>query len=1237
MQATLPAMSENKNELIAYQHVKEKKYMKALEYYQRALEDCLQKPEPESAQRDEDVAKRYISVADMQLATGKFAEAKTNYLNALRIRERLYGNSQNRQGKIAQVYIDIGLVFKKLAKYQFSIQSINHAITILEIMYITEPYHPDICLAKCVMADISQDVCKFDKAVDLLKFAYDGFTQLCGTDNHPLMCEVLETMATINADVSQYNKSISLLHSALALAQKKQTQDYVVDPDVSKLMVSIASVYLKQGKYRDADQYIKDALTKDVEIFGEDNIIYNKVYTYHTFGEIKQAFGEYAVALKSYQTALGILKETFGENGQHPEIARVLDSIALVYQNLAQYPLAHEYHKKASDLRNIIYNTEDINGVHPDVADGLDAKASTYYQQCMYSKALALYSESLSIRETVYGEGVHFSIATSYRNLAATHMKMSNFSQAYESLNKCLVILKDKVFHRFPNHSVIAETLLELSECVSAKGEYETALDYCRQAQNIYTNESLGMSNHPNYAKSFASMGSVYQGQGKLLKAAEYHTKAFKAYKKSYNGSHREIGKSLLKVAFCKVELGKTGAAMVSCMEALEYLNSAGEHMKSHPDLALAFKMIALVSLKRGEHMQATEYLAKALAIYKDVYFTEGQGSHHETASCYDLLGQVYMCNGDIQSAERYILQACSTRKELAPNQCSQLDVADSYLSKGILNFEKRKYTEAIEEYRESLKIQIEVTGNERSLAAAKLHEFIGNVYNELHSTNQALDSYKLALKVREDAYGEGAENLEIANLLYNVGCMLIKLGEFSEAYNRLTKALMLLKKFLEVGSKSSLLASTYYHIAIIGHSVEGTDETAVLKYYYKASELYLDLSKTHPQLSCIFENIGLIKFTQCSYTEALKLHMESLKQKKLNCSDETANISIAKIYDNIGTTQNRLGLYKEAFEHYSKSMNIKKQVYGEEAVCADIAKSNYYLGNALERLGAANDSRMHHINALTMYRIIHEKSPNHPDLARSNYSIGIALAASEDFDQAKEFFTESLKQIKAYYGDNLKSDSSVKGWLDIFNCYMGLGVMHYKQEEYESAADWLNDALQVIEVNYGIHPDYGLVKYLLGKVNTAQQNFQKAVNLFYAAIEVLTKFYVDHPYIANCFHGIGEVCEIQTKYYEAIDHYQTSFEMNKRLGDNHHNTLLFCDSMASIHRKLHEYSKCADYLFQALCIRREIYGSGIHEEIADNLEDIGNIYLIQNNKKQADHFLARAKKMNEHLKKLQR
>ena len=205
----------------------------------------------------------------------------------------------------------------------------------------------------------------------------------------------------------------------------------------------------------------------------------------HSIGSLFNAVANYSKALEWHQKASDIRKKVLGK--EHPNTAATYNNIAVVYKSQGAYPKALEWYGKALNIREKVLGTE-----HPDTATTYNNIAMAHHSQGDYPKALEWYQKALGIREKVLGTEHPYTAAT-YNNIAGVYKNQGNYPKALEWYGKALAIFEKELGKE---HPYTATTYNNIAGVYDSQGDYPKALDWYGKALRVYSNQEL--KEHPN-------------------------------------------------------------------------------------------------------------------------------------------------------------------------------------------------------------------------------------------------------------------------------------------------------------------------------------------------------------------------------------------------------------------------------------------------------------------------------------------------------------------------------------------------------------------------------------------------------------------------------------------------------------------------------------------------------------------------------------------------------------------
>ncbi len=283
--------------------------------------------------------------------------------------------------------------------------------------------------------------------------------------------------------------------------------------------LKMVECYIKLGNnYKDLDDYksalqnLDTALNLTLNRAGYKSLELAKSYiklAYEFFHQKKN----YNKALELYRKALNIEKEILGEN--HREVAKIYNSISLVYWNKGDSKNAVNYYNKSFSikLRHLMEQGDTIAQDYKFI-ERETVTAGTY------DEAKKSFKESLALHLDAYGQN-HPLIASIHEHIGILQAYEGDYNKALEHLGISLAIRLD-IFGQENVKS--ASSYHNIGVCLRLQGEYEQALGYLDNALAIKL-RLLGKY-HSDTADTYYQLGNVHSQLNRFDEALTYFQRA---------------------------------------------------------------------------------------------------------------------------------------------------------------------------------------------------------------------------------------------------------------------------------------------------------------------------------------------------------------------------------------------------------------------------------------------------------------------------------------------------------------------------------------------------------------------------------------------------------------------------------------------------------------------------------------------------------------------------------------
>ncbi len=192
-------------------------------------------------------------------------------------------------------------------------------------------------------------------------------------------------------DIEDYDSSLSFGLDAQKAAIKEHGEK---SEQYANILNNLASVYLMQKQYKEAEWLLKDALKISQDIFGKKSP--EVAISLNNLGGMYQEQKQYRKATHFFRRALNIHKEAVGI--KHFFTATALNNLGGAYRSLGEFKKATPLFKQALKIR------KEVLGVnHPNIANSYNSLGGLYADQGQYKKAEPFIRPALEIYEATFG------------------------------------------------------------------------------------------------------------------------------------------------------------------------------------------------------------------------------------------------------------------------------------------------------------------------------------------------------------------------------------------------------------------------------------------------------------------------------------------------------------------------------------------------------------------------------------------------------------------------------------------------------------------------------------------------------------------------------------------------------------------------------------------------------------------------------------------------------------------
>ena len=382
-----------------------------------------------------------------------------------------------------------------------------------------------------------------------------------------------------------------------------------------------------------------------------------------------------------------------------------------------------------------------------------------------------------------------------------------------------------------------------------------------------------------------------------------------------------------------------------------------------------------------------------------------------------------------------------------------------------------------------------------------------------------------------------------------------------------------------------------------------------------KSEEVYqilLEQTTNESKMAPIYGQIGLAKYSQGEYKEAITFYEKAMEIYKKDLPSN--NLNLAKSYMNIGNVYFNMGEYSKALSYNEKSLKIKQQSLPPNH--PNLAASYMNIGSVYFNMGEYSKALSSHEKSLEIKQ--QSLPPNHPDLATSYNNIGEVYRTMGEYSKALSYYKKSLE---------IQQQSLPPNHPDLAASCMNIGIVYFNMGEYSKALSYYEKSLEIRQQSLRPnHPDLAASYNNIGLVYRNMGEYSKSLSSHEKSLEIQQQSLPpNHPDLAASYTNIGSVYFNMGEYYKAVSYYEKSLEIKQQsLPPNHPALARSYMNIGCAYFNMGEYSKALSYNEKSLEIRQQSLPRN-HPDLAMSSYNIGFLYENMRNYSKARSYYERA------------
>ncbi|MBM7115770.1 CHAT domain-containing tetratricopeptide repeat protein [Archangium primigenium] len=401
-----------------------------------------------------------------------------------------------------------------------------------------------------------------------------------------------------------------------------------------------------------------------------------------------------------------------------------------------------------------------------------------------------------------------------------------------------------------------------------------------------------------------------------------------------------------------------------------------------------------------GGYSAALVQAEHALALRKEIL----GDAHPDVASCLNLLGELYLRQGDMAHAEQVLVRALAIRESVFGQD--HLEVAQSLNLLAYLHQMQGSYEQAQSLFERALAIREAILGPNHSDVARALNN-LANLYEDQGMYSQTAILLQRALTILETTSGKN--HLDVAVLLNSLAALDMEQGFYNSAESRFQRSLAIREAALgpnhpDVAILLSNLAALYW-VQGLYHQAESFHHRALAIQEVVLGPNHLDVADSLNNIANLYSDRGLYGLSESLLQRALTIREAVLGPNHPDVADSFS--SIAALYA-------EQGLYSRAEPLLRRAIGIME---------ASFDKNHPRVAQVLNSLSALYLNQGFYSQAEPLLQralAIREASldAGHHDLARTLNNLAIAYSDQGLYSQAEPLFERALSIRKAALGE---------------------------------------------------------------------------------------------------------------------------------------------------------------------------------------------------------------------------
>lgn len=476
-------------------------------------------------------------------------------------------------------------------------------------------------------------------------------------------------------------------------------------------------------------------------------------------------------------------------------------------------------------------------------------------------------------------------------------------------------------------------------------------------------------------------------------------------------------------------------------------------------DLAISHRNMGLSCHDKDSYDEALSHFQSAMFIIKNAIFTVDTNVIKESdlqmqvVSLYGHMGD--SCHGkgeqrhDLNNND-YFLQAVSFYQHSLESagrfiEKDHLFIADTYYKIGNVNFDMRRWEEALSYYQRSLDINMKK--DSKSTQVGDINHKMGNVTHKLKEWDTAVSHFRLSLEIYIKNLGDSHTN--VAETYFHLATVYkekagVK-GYSPDAVENYTHA-MKIYMGEESGwkGKHSRVADIWFHLGDMARK-KGKHDEAMTNYRMSEKVYGEQLGQKHIFIANVNQAMAHCCAERGDYPAAITCYKkaESVYSEKLG----PRHLEIAQVYHHMALAYYEDKAYPDAMRYCELSLELFKENRKER--CVPVAAVHIVLADhARHQKKDCKQAVKHYKYALEIYLANGMKVSQ--QVAEVYHKMADATSALKQHDQGIGYYFCALEGYKAVLGERHSCLAGI---------HFNMGVMYYEKAQADGTGELFEEA----------------------------------------------------------------------------------------------------------------------------------------------------------------------------------